>query len=159
MCQVKGCKENHQNHFCRVCQDYNSNHFSRNCPKGTVIYHGTSKQYADSIVANGFKSSAQGRIGPGVYFTRTLREAKEIANYRFSNNRPVVIECIAHVDYQEFSKEDHEDVIVKKIEEWYDFCKKKANHGIHPPWANNDFFKEVCVKDPNSITVRHVYEV
>lgn len=43
MCQVIGCKANHQSHFCRVCQNSNVNHFSRNCPKGTVIYHGTSK--------------------------------------------------------------------------------------------------------------------
>lgn len=71
----------------------------------------------------------------------------------------MVIKCIAEVDYREFNKSDNEQEMLRKLDEWYSFCKNKAKQAIHPPWANNQEFREVCVKDPKSISVIKVYDV
>jgi hypothetical protein len=86
-------------------------------------------------------------------------EAKEIALYRFEGERPVVIKCLAYVDFQEFSRKDSVEELLRKQEEWSQFRRTKAVQGIHPPWAGNGEFKEVCVKNANSISVIKVYDV
>lgn len=48
---------------------------------------------------------------------------------------------------------------MKKFDKWYSFCKEKANQGIHPPWANLNNFKEVCVKDPKAISFRCMHSL
>ncbi|KAF1379962.1 hypothetical protein PFLUV_G00181530 [Perca fluviatilis] len=40
-----------------------------------VMYHGTTKKTAQLILANGFKQSANGMLGPGVYLSRDLQKA------------------------------------------------------------------------------------
>lgn len=105
MCKVVGCKQNHYSHYCRVCGDHNAAHFSASCPKGTVLYHGTKRKYAQSILNEGFTPSDQGRIGGGVYCVKDYDIAKKIAEYKFGSDG-VVIMCIAEVDYTKFNKED-----------------------------------------------------
>jgi hypothetical protein len=73
------------------------------------------------IVQTGFKPSAQGRIGPGVYFTLDFNEAKEIALYRFTGEQPVVIKSIAEVDYRKFSRKDSIEELLKKQKECFKF--------------------------------------
>lgn len=152
-CKVNGCKEKHTHHYCRVCSDTDSSHFSRQCPKGTFVYHGTKKEYADLIVKDGFKASAKGRIGPGVYFTLSFGEAKKIAEYRFPQQEPVVIECRAIVQYNQFRYDDTPEEVERKVREWKVFNKQTAGSGFHPPWANNEVFKEVVVRDPKMISI------
>ena len=93
------------------------------------------------IVQNGFTPSQNGRIGSGVYFTVDKEEAARIAKYKFEDEDPVVIECIAKVDFKEFNKDDSEDVLLQKMENWFEFVKDTAKQGIHPPWANNSDFR------------------
>lgn len=66
---------------------------------------------------------------------------------------------MAMVDYRQFDKQDSEAEMIRKLEEWYKFCKETAKQALHPPWANNGEFKEVCVKDHKAISIRKVYDV
>lgn len=61
--------------------------------------------------------------------------------------------------YKDFNYYDSTEVMTKKLEEWIEFSKNKAKSGIHPPWANNKEFKEVCVKDAQAISIIRVYNV
>ncbi|GAA6222120.1 uncharacterized protein LOC108888610 [Lates japonicus] len=47
------------------------------------MYHGTTKKNAQSIKANGFKQSADGMLGRGVYLSRDLKKAS-----RYPINHP-----------------------------------------------------------------------
>ena len=72
-CRLVGCREDHTEHYCRLCQQKPSDHFSRDCLKGTVLYHGTNIDVIKPIALKGFKESGYGRLGPGVYLLNRKR--------------------------------------------------------------------------------------
>ncbi|XP_038594397.1 uncharacterized protein LOC119917986 [Micropterus salmoides] len=45
------------------------------CGKTYIMYHGTTRQKAQSILATGFQQSADGMLGRGVYLSRDLQKA------------------------------------------------------------------------------------
>ena len=50
-------------------------HEQPNCNKTYVMYHGTTRTNATAIQRNGFKQSADGMLGCGVYLSRDLQKA------------------------------------------------------------------------------------
>lgn len=48
-------------------------------PSSMLLYHGTTRNRARSIVAGGFRVSTDGNLGPGVYLCRTLNKAANFA--------------------------------------------------------------------------------
>lgn len=63
----------------------------QDCGRGKCIkmYHGTSIEAARSILRTGFRPSAKGLLGAGVYVTKDPEKAR--------NYGPVIIECEVHV--------------------------------------------------------------
>ena len=47
-----------------------------------TLYHGTSGENAESILAAGLRASASGRLGKGVYFTSDRTAAERVANFK-----------------------------------------------------------------------------
>ncbi|XP_045899447.1 uncharacterized protein LOC123967395 [Micropterus dolomieu] len=66
------------------------------CGKTYIMYHGTTRQNAQSILATGFRQSADGMLGRGVYLSRDLQKAS-----RYPINHPecdkVVIRVMVNV--------------------------------------------------------------
>ncbi|CAL8316704.1 unnamed protein product [Arctogadus glacialis] len=50
-------------------------HKQPNCGRTYVMYHGTTRTIAKAILSEGFRQSADGMLGPGVYLSRDLNKA------------------------------------------------------------------------------------
>jgi len=148
-CRVKGCKENHPKHFCRLCENTDSKHFSSKCPKGITLYHGTHVTNLAPITTQGLRSSSHGRLGPGIYFVAEKRFAEKIAEMRRKGQdceEAVVFKC--HVN---LGRCIH-------VEKASDACQQGDNDSVvamHPPWCGIQCdFREYCLKDtPKCIIV------
>ncbi|XP_036444796.1 LOW QUALITY PROTEIN: grass carp reovirus (GCRV)-induced gene 2e [Colossoma macropomum] len=111
------------------------------------MYHGTSRYAAQQIMASGFKQSANGMLGPGVYLSRDLNKAS-----RYPLNLP-----------------EHERVVlrvwvnvgrVKKIDyQGHPLQKTWHYHGYDTAWCPPlcgmvpSGLEEDCVWDPSRIQV------
>ncbi|XP_067113781.1 uncharacterized protein [Osmerus mordax] len=117
-----------------------------------IMYHGTDRQSAQSIMTRGFKQSKDGMLGPGVYVSRDLQKAS-----RYPLNLPehqrVVIRMTANVGK------------VKKI--------NFQGHPMQKTWHQNGFdtawvppmcgmvpsgLEEDCIWDPNRIQILDVIQ-
>ena len=150
-----GCLALHSRHYCRLCEDKNSNHLSRNCPKGIILYHGTTVDAALSIIKEGFKYSTDGCWGPGIYFVNDEREAKKIAKHkaRLRSRFWAVLECRVNLGkVYDWSSWEKSPAILKLLEsEHKDHDSIKANHF---PWAGVRYqFNEYCVRNHQKCNV------
>ncbi|KAB5548931.1 hypothetical protein PHYPO_G00061360 [Pangasianodon hypophthalmus] len=111
------------------------------------MYHGTSAQAAAQIMRTGFKQSADGMLGRGVYLSRDLNKAS-----RYPLNLPehqrVVIRVKVNVG--RVKKIDHQNHPLQKT--WHD-------HGFDTAWCPPrcgmvpSGLEEDCVWDPRRIQV------
>ena len=92
-CKIRRCIKHHSRHYCRLCEATDSNHFSSECPNSRTLYHGTQRPAVESICSIGLKESADGRLGPGVYFTKTFEDAEKISRYRYPDGHVTVVTC------------------------------------------------------------------
>uniref|UniRef100_A0A3Q2CCH9 PARP catalytic domain-containing protein n=1 Tax=Cyprinodon variegatus TaxID=28743 RepID=A0A3Q2CCH9_CYPVA len=114
-----------------------------------IMYHGTTRANAQSIASTGFRQSADGMLGPGVYLTRSLEKAR-----RYPINHPewdkVVIQVQVNVGR------------VKAI--------RRKNHPLQKTWHQHGYDtawvpprcgmvrsgdEEDCVWDPRRIQILH----
>ena len=65
-------------------------------------YHGTSWENAKDIAKNGFKPSADGRLGPGVYVADKTKATKFAANLRHGGEDGVLIKSRVTVNNPKF---------------------------------------------------------
>jgi len=162
-CKVEGCLDSHAAHYCWVCKNKDSDHLSSTCGsrKKAILYHATLKKHESSIKRNGLRKSAQGTLGPGVYFVTTLKYAEEIA--RFSpmrgglarsgpNEKFIVVEACCDLGNVYYAPNDaqwaHSD-----WQSSYDSCYHK-----HAAWANlTKDFREVCIKDESRVKVIQIH--
>uniref|UniRef100_A0AAY4A8I4 PARP catalytic domain-containing protein n=1 Tax=Denticeps clupeoides TaxID=299321 RepID=A0AAY4A8I4_9TELE len=112
-----------------------------------IMYHGTSRENAESIKKNGFRRSEDGMFGPGVYVSRDLRKASRY---------PLDLEL-------------HERVVLKlKVQVGKVIKINRQNHPMKKTWHNYGYdtawcppncgmvksgLEEDCVWDPKNITV------
>lgn len=112
-----------------------------------VMYHGTSSEGAQSILWSGFRQSADGMLGPGVYLSRDLQKAS-----RYPINHPewdkVVIKVLVDVGRVIVINRQHH----RLQKTWH-------NHGYDTAWVPPNCgmvksgLEENCVWDPSRVTV------
>ncbi|XP_035510182.1 uncharacterized protein LOC118322578 [Morone saxatilis] len=112
-----------------------------------VMYHGTTRQNARSILASGFSQSADGMLGRGVYLSRDLNKAS-----RYPINHPefdrVVIKVVVNVG----------KVIAIDCQR-HPLQKTWHSHGYDTAWVPPNCgmvksgLEENCVWDPNRIKI------
>ncbi|KAI4900506.1 hypothetical protein NFI96_020135 [Prochilodus magdalenae] len=112
-----------------------------------LMYHGTSRFSAQQIMMSGFKPSAGGMLGPGVYLSRDLNKAS-----RYPLNLPeherVVLRVFANVG--RVKRIDRQDHPMQKT--WH-------SHGYDTAWCPPlcgmvpSGLEEDCVWDPTRIKV------
>lgn len=113
------------------------------------MYHGTSRKAAEVIKASGFKQSATGMLGRGVYLSRDLEKA---SRYPMDKNLPVDQRVVLRVTVNVGK--------VKKID--------SQNHPMRMTWRDHGYdtawcppgcgmvssgLEEDCVWDPKRITI------
>ena len=86
------------------------------------MFHGTSFSAAISIQRSGFRPSAAGNLGPGVYFTDNYKDAAKISKRWGTTFASAVIECRLEKD------------------------PNHVNHGIHGRWYTDGDFTEYVVR-------------
>lgn len=115
-----------------------------------LMYHGTSKEAARNIQAYGFRQSAGGMLGPGVYLSRDLEKASRYPLELEEHQRVVLrmkvsVGKVIKIDYQ-----GH-----KYQKTWHD-------HGYDTAWVPPNCgmvksgLQENCVWDPDRIKVLKV---
>nr|XP_033811231.1 uncharacterized protein LOC117365226 [Geotrypetes seraphini] len=116
------------------------------------MYHGTSEQGATSIIQRGFKPSADGMLGRGVYVTRDIRNVRHYPMGLAAANR-IMLKVKVRVGK------------VKKIDSVnHPLRKTWHNHGYDTAWVPPNSpqwispLTENCVWDPCRIKVIAVVE-
>ncbi|RVE69993.1 hypothetical protein OJAV_G00083210 [Oryzias javanicus] len=113
-----------------------------------VMYHGTTRDCADSICEDGFRQSSGGMLGPGVYLSRDLEKARRY---------PIELE------------DDEERVIIKvKVNVGRVIAIRHQNHRLQKTWSSYGYdtawvppncgmvksgLEENCVWDPCRIHI------
>uniref|UniRef100_A0A8C9V0E1 Grass carp reovirus (GCRV)-induced gene 2p n=1 Tax=Scleropages formosus TaxID=113540 RepID=A0A8C9V0E1_SCLFO len=112
-----------------------------------IMYHGTSRQAAQQIMAHGFCQSADGMLGRGVYVSRDLQKASRYPLHLPEHQRVVLklkvrVGRVKRIDYQ-----------------GHPLQKTWHNHGYDTAWCPpgcgmvKSGLEEDCVWDPSRITV------
>ncbi|KAK2827292.1 hypothetical protein Q7C36_018218 [Tachysurus vachellii] len=114
------------------------------------MYHGTSRQAAEKIMKTGFKQSADGMLGRGVYLSRDLNKASRYP-LELPEHQRVVIRV--RVNVGRVIKIDYQGHPLQKT--WH-------NHGYDTAWCPprcgmvRSGLEEDCVWDPRRIEIINV---
>ncbi|KAG5847181.1 hypothetical protein ANANG_G00123300 [Anguilla anguilla] len=113
-----------------------------------IMYHGTSKEAAKQIMANGFRQSKVGMFGRGVYVSRDLQKASRYPLDLPEHQRVVLklrvrVGRVKKIDYQ-----GHPMQKTWHTEHGYDTAWCPPNCGMVKSGLEED-----CVWDPKRITV------
>ena len=115
-----------------------------------IMYHGTTKQGAESIKRTGFRRSVDGMLGPGVYVSRDLQKASRYPLNVLERDRRVLV---LNVNVGKVKKIDHQGHPLQKT--WhaagYDTAWVPPNCGMVKSGLEED-----CVWDPSRIKVTKV---
>ncbi|XP_071402669.1 grass carp reovirus (GCRV)-induced gene 2e [Centroberyx affinis] len=119
-----------------------------------IMYHGTSKHNARLIQRCGFKRSADGMLGPGVYLSRDLEKASRYPT-KVDESERVVIKVIVNVgNVIAINRQRHPRQKTwhdYRYGEVYDTAWVPPNCGMVPSGL-----EENCVWDPDQITILSV---
>uniref|UniRef100_A0A8C5MZD9 PARP catalytic domain-containing protein n=1 Tax=Leptobrachium leishanense TaxID=445787 RepID=A0A8C5MZD9_9ANUR len=124
---------------------------SQRMEKIYVMYHGTTQPAAQEIIKKGFRPSADGMLGRGVYVSR---DEKKAARYPLGDQRDQVILKL-RVNVGKVKKIDQQDHPMQKT--WHD-------HGYDTAWVPEfcgmveSGLEEDCVWDPKRIKVMDIWE-
>uniref|UniRef100_A0A3P8S6R2 Poly [ADP-ribose] polymerase n=1 Tax=Amphiprion percula TaxID=161767 RepID=A0A3P8S6R2_AMPPE len=112
-----------------------------------VMYHGTTRKNAQSIMASGFRQSAGGMLGRGVYLSRDLQKAS-----RYPLNYPdwdkVVLKVVVNVGEVVVINYQHHPLQKTWHDAGYDTAWVPPNCGMV-----RSGLEENCVWDPNRIQI------
>uniref|UniRef100_A0A3Q2CCI7 PARP catalytic domain-containing protein n=1 Tax=Cyprinodon variegatus TaxID=28743 RepID=A0A3Q2CCI7_CYPVA len=112
-----------------------------------IMYHGTTRQNAKSILENGFRQSEDGMLGPGVYLTRDLKKAR-----RYPINHPkwdrVVIKVKVNVGRVIAIRYNNHPMQKTWCFHGYDTAWVPPNCGMVPSGQEED-----CVWDPRRMKI------
>ncbi|XP_044038531.1 uncharacterized protein LOC122869497 [Siniperca chuatsi] len=119
--------------------------------KKYVMYHGTTRQSAQSILATGFRQSADGMLGPGVYLSRDLQKAS-----RYPINHPEYDKVVIRVEVNvgkviAINRQGH-----PRQKTWHDSRYGNVyDTAWVPPGCGmvRSDLEEDCVWDPNQIKI------
>ncbi|CAL8316684.1 unnamed protein product [Arctogadus glacialis] len=126
-------------------------HKQPNCGRTYVMYHGTTRTIANAILSEGFRQSADGMLGPGVYLSRDLNKAR---GYPFNtpDSERVVFRVkvnvgnVIAINYQCHPRQNnwHD----RRYGEVFDTAWCPPNCGM-----TRSGMEEDCVWDPNRIKI------
>ncbi len=112
-----------------------------------IMYHGTSRYAAQQIMACGFKPSADGMLGRGVYLSRDLNKASRYPLHLPEDQRAVIR---VQVNVGRVKKIDYQGHPLQRTwhENGYDTAWCPPNCGMVPSGLEED-----CVWDPQRIQI------
>ncbi|XP_036381256.1 grass carp reovirus (GCRV)-induced gene 2p [Megalops cyprinoides] len=114
-----------------------------------TMYHGTKVQVARNIIRDGFRQSADGMLGPGVYVSRNQKKAE-----RYPLNSPVTDRVVLklRVDVGKVKRIDTDNHPLQKSwhSQGYDTAWVPPNCGMR---AVPSGLEEDCVWDPKRVEV------
>ncbi|XP_048125805.1 gig2-like protein DreN [Alosa alosa] len=127
--------------FCEKSRDLKPGQAPKSS-RGYTMYHGTHKTNATAIISSGFRPSAGGRLGPGVYCSRNINKAMGYPAFCPPNER-VVLKLSVRVGK------------VKKIDgQAAGMSHTWHQHGYDTAWLPPTAgLEEDCVWDPKRLTV------
>ncbi|KAF3699734.1 hypothetical protein EXN66_Car015421 [Channa argus] len=119
--------------------------------KKYVMYHGTSRMNAQTILASGFRQSKDGMLGPGVYLSRDLQKASRypidhpehdrvVIRVKVDVGKVIAINCQRHPRQKTWHDPQYGQV--------YDTAWVPPNCGMVKSGLEED-----CVWDPNRIQI------
>ncbi|CAH2320161.1 hypothetical protein XELAEV_18035501mg [Pelobates cultripes] len=110
-----------------------------------TMFHGTTLEAAQKIIAHGFQQSTDGLLGKGVYVSRDQKKAER---YPLGDQRYQVILKL-RVNVGKVKKIDHQGHPLRKM--WY----KEYDTAWVPKWCGivASGLEEDCVRNPNRIKV------
>ncbi|XP_058865475.1 uncharacterized protein LOC117397126 [Acipenser ruthenus] len=115
-----------------------------------TMYHGTTKERAESITRYGFQQSEDGMLGRGVYVSRDFNKASWYPLHRPEREKRVLKLCVNVGRVKKIDRQGHP---MQKT--WhhhgYDSAWVPPNCGMVPSGLEED-----CIWDPNRITVVEV---
>lgn len=113
------------------------------------MYHGTSKEAAEKILQEGFRQSAGGMLGPGVYLSRDLEKASKYPiDEGLDEDQKVVLRVKVNVGK-----------VIAITSQGHQYKKTWHDQGFDTAWCppNCGMVKsgqeEDCVWDPRRITI------
>jgi len=112
-----------------------------------VMYHGTTRACAQSIMTSGFRQSSDGMLGRGVYISRDLQKASRYPIDHPDEDR-VVIQVKVNVGKVIVINHQHHQFQKTWHDHGYDTAWVPPNCGMVPSGL-----EENCVWDPNRITI------
>ena len=115
-----------------------------------LMYHGTSRQAAGQILANGFRQSSGGMLGRGVYVSRDLQKAS-IYPRRLPESQRAVLKLRVRVG--KVKKIDYQGHPMQKT--WHDYGYDSAWCPPHCGMVRSGL-EEDCIWDPDRITVLNI---
>ncbi|KAL4658610.1 hypothetical protein GN956_G3203 [Arapaima gigas] len=110
---------------------------------GYIMYHGTHKNNAHTIIMSGFKPSAGGTLGPGVYCSRDINKALGYPAFCPPDER-VVLKLWVKVGKVKRIDAQNIHLATSWHQNGYDTAWLPPSMGIH---------EEDCVWDPKRLTV------
>ncbi|CAK6981721.1 uncharacterized protein LOC128379345 [Scomber scombrus] len=120
--------------------------------KEYVMYHGTTRENAVAILRSGFRRSADGMLGPGVYLSRDLNKASRYPINHPDYDKVVIVVSVNVGKVIAINKQDH-----PLLKTWhyfgYDTAWVPPNCGMVPSGLEED-----CVWDPNQITILRIIQ-
>lgn len=111
---------------------------------GTRVYHGTSKAAADAIMDSGFRPSADGMLGSGVYVTTDRSKAVAFARRHGDDGRVVVGRA-------QFGKTAVVDATDAREGKYSETSWQRSHDTAYVPRGEGVARPEHCVKDPSRI--------
>ncbi|XP_041823157.1 uncharacterized protein LOC121628238 [Melanotaenia boesemani] len=115
--------------------------------KTYVMYHGTTRANAQSIRASGFRRSADGMLGPGVYLSRDLEKASRYPIGLSDDNKTVIKVKVNVGKVVVINRQNH-----PRQKTW-------SQHGYDTAWVPPNCgmvksgLEENCVYDPSRIQI------
>lgn len=117
---------------------------SRSGGTGTKVYHGTSKAAADAILDSGFRPSADGLLGAGVYVTTDRSKAVAFAN-KYGDDARVI------VGRAKFGKTAVVDATDARRSKYSETDWQRSHDTAYIPRGEGVARPEHCVKDPSRV--------
>ncbi|XP_062392083.1 grass carp reovirus (GCRV)-induced gene 2p [Sardina pilchardus] len=143
--------------FCGWEVEYDGDHYlgaGKEAKSGRLytMYHGTSVQVARQIIQNGFKQSADGMLGPGVYVSRDQKKAQR---YPLNNHVSDKVVLKLQVDIGKVKRIDKDHHPMQKTwhSQGYDTAWVPPNCGMK---AVPSGLEEDCIWDPNRVKVSDI---
>jgi hypothetical protein len=118
-----------------------------------VVYHGTAGSSVSGILKEINESTADKRLGAGVYFTSDKSVAERVATFRRDHSgQPGYAVFSYYLDDSNIKKMNGKEVCKNWKNEGYDGCT-----GTHPAWLDQNEFTEYCISNRSKFKLKDIW--